>query len=138
MPWRTVKLLPGVHTEPTPTLLEAGIVASNLIRFRESLPEKIGGWSLFYSGPMASVPRALCAWADLNAVNHLGIGQDSGLSVLTGSLLQDISPQYNVSNNVPNFTTTIGSASILITDVGSNVSTSDSIFLATPISIGGI
>ena len=138
MPWRTVKLVPGVRTEPTPTLLEAGITASNLIRYREGLPEKLGGWSLFYGNPMASTPRALWAWGDLNAVNHLAIGQDSGLSVLTNGMLQDISPQYNVSNNAPMFSTVSGSAIVTITDAGSNVTTYDSVFIATPVSVGGL
>lgn len=138
MPFSTVKLLPGVKTEPTPTLNEAGISASNLIRFFGGLPQKLGGWTAYYPRSFASIPRALAAWEDLNSVDHLGVGCDASVSVITAGSLQDISPRYLVHNSPVNFSTVAGSDIVTILDPGSNASFFDVIFLATPVSVGGV
>jgi hypothetical protein len=89
MPFQTVKLLPGVRVEQTPLLLAAGIVDSNLIRFREGLPEKIGGWKRYYPNIVNGVICELWPYEDLDAQEHVGVGMVNGpVNVLTnGNLL---------------------------------------------------
>ena len=65
MAFATVRITPGVKQLQTPTLLQANIIASNLIRWRGGLPEKIGGWLQFYAFPISKIVRNLWAWADL-------------------------------------------------------------------------
>ena len=138
MPFATVRLKPGVQAETTFTLNEAAISTSNLIRFQNGLPQKLGGWSRWMPAAISSVPRALHPWADLNAVNRLAIGATTSLQVVTGGLSTTLTPQNIISNNAVNFSTTIGSNIVTIVDVGSNESVLDTVVINVPVSIGGI
>jgi len=139
MPWGSVTLRPGVSVDWTPTLNEAGISQSLLIRFRDGLAQKYGGWTKFYPLALSGVPRDLHAWQDLNAVDHLAVGTTASFNVITGSTLQNITPQTLVSNFAPNFSTVINTTTVTIVDPNINtVTTFDSVFFDTPISVGGI
>lgn len=139
MPIVPLKLVAGVNADFTPTLNQAGISSCDLIRFKDKLPQKLGGWDKFYPFALAGIPREIHGWADLNAVNHLGIGTTTELVVITNGSLQDITPQTLVSNIAPAFTTTNGSATVLVADTNvSNVTTYDSVFFNTPVAIGGL
>jgi len=139
MPFGGVKLLPGVNVERTPTLNEAGVVQSQLIRYRDGLVQKYGGWVNFYPFAIGGVPRDLHAWQDLNQVNRLAIGTTSQLAVITGSTLRSLTPQTLVSDFTPSFTTTLGSPVVQVNDPNINtLTTYDSVFFNTPISVGGI
>ena len=52
MPSTSLRLRPGVDTTKTPALNEAGISTANMIRFREGLVEKRGGWLSYAAGVM--------------------------------------------------------------------------------------
>jgi len=166
LPISSVLLRPGINTEYTATLNEAGYSQSQLIRWMSGLVQKIGGWVKFYAFQLAGVPRALHAWLDFNQVQYLGVGlatggiltesggemlQENGylflleatggpaLAVITGGTLTDITPQQKTTNFNPNAQTTASSAIVTITDGNiSNITTYDSIFLNTPISVGGL
>jgi hypothetical protein len=134
-----LKLRPTVDTEKTFALNEAGISVSNLIRFKNQLVEKLGGWLRFYPFNLAGVPKDIHPWADLNAVSHLGIGTTTELVVITEGDLQDITPQTLVSDFAPDFSTTINTSTVEVTDPNiANVTTYDSIFFNTPIAVGGL
>ena len=59
MAFQSIRLMPGVDVVKTPTLIQLGITSANMIRWREGLPEKIGGWVRFYPFVIGSIPRAL-------------------------------------------------------------------------------
>src|ERR1700722_20454117 len=94
----SVSLVPGVNVERTPTLLRAGISQSSLIRFRDDLVQKYGGWQKYYQFAIAGVPRDMHAWEDLNAVDHLSVGTTTQLDVITDGTLQNITPQTLISD----------------------------------------
>lgn len=145
MPWGSVRLKPGVNVEQTPTLLEAGIATSSMIRFRDYLAEKLGGWVRFYPFTVSGVPKALHAWADLNSANHLAVGTTSELGVITSGNLQDVTPQTFLSNGSIgagagqlNFSTVINTPTVTVVDNNiSNLTTLDFVFFDTPIYISG-
>ena len=139
MAYADVKLRPGVTVDWTPTLNEAGISQSQLIRFRDSLVQKYGGWQKFYPLALSGVPRDLHAWQDLNSVDHLAVGTTTSFNVITGSTLQNITPQILTSNFAPNFSTVMNTNVVTIVDPNiSTVTTFDAVFFNTPISVGGI
>ena len=104
MPFQTVKLLPGVRAEQTPLLLQAGIVQSNLIRWRDGLPEKFGGWKRFNyvsvgpppinisPPPLAGPIREMWPWSDFTANLYLACGGDQGLFVVENGAVVTITP----------------------------------------------
>lgn len=140
MPLSSVTLKPGIDTEKTETLNEAGYSTSRFIRFRDGFVEKIGGWDKFYNFAIDSAVRALHAWQDFNDTKRLLVGSEAALAVVgDDQTYTDITPQELVSNLRPNFTTTAASDLVTISDSSiSNVTTFDSIFIATPVSIGGL
>jgi len=139
MPFGSIKLRAGVSGDWTPTLNEAGSSQSQLIRFRDSLAQKYGGWKRFYPFALAGIPRDMHAWQDLNGTNHLAVGTTVGIDVITGINLTTITPQTIISNFAPNFSTVINTKTVTVVDPNiSNVTTFDSVFFNTPVSVGGI
>jgi len=138
MPFATVRIVPGVKIEQTPTLLQASLVASNCIRWRGGLPEKLGGWVQFLTGAVAGICRHLWPWADFRFNNYLAVATTETLSVYWGENVQDITPQYNQSNAVPNFTTTAGSSLVLVTDSISKATIYDGVVIANHVAVGGL
>ena len=139
MPLNSVRLRPGIAAEYTPTLNEGGYSSSNLIRWKDGLVQKLGGWVKFFAFSVGSAIQNLHAWQDLNGTNHLAVGATSTLSVITGGASETITPQILTSNIAPNFTTTLGSPIVTIVDANiSTVTTFDSIYFNTPLTIGGI
>lgn len=91
MPYASLKLMPGVNVEKTKALNEAGVSESQLIRYRDGLIEKLGGWIEYLNGSFARV-SALHAYQNSTGEDYLAIGTETGLYVYTGGGLSDISP----------------------------------------------
>lgn len=138
MSFQTMTLMPGVNVEKTPALLQAGISDANLIRFKDGLTQKLGGWEKFYDFPIESEIRALHAWQGLNVEKHLAVGAEESLSVITDGVNSDITPRTRTANIPPEFSTTSGDDVVTIGDTGSSVTIYDFVFVAVPVSIGGI
>jgi len=139
MPFGSITLQPGVNVEKTPLLLRASYSKSQLIRFRDSLVQKYGGWSKFYPYTVAGTPRDLHAWQDLNSNKYLSVGTTTQLAIINNGQLQNISPQLLVSNFAPNISVTAGSNIVEIVDPNiNNVTINDSVLFNTPVSQGGI
>lgn len=137
MPFGAVQLIAGIDVEKTPTLNQAGISSSQLIRFRESLVQKIGGWQKFYAFNIAGVPRDFHAWQDLNGARHLLAGTTTSLNVITGGSLINVTPQLLNTNSPVNFSTVANSTTVTVTDTGiNNVTILDSVDIETPVSVG--
>ena len=135
MPFAPVNLIPGVDAERTPTLAEASYVDTNLIRFREKLVQKLGGWQKYYAG----IARDLHAWQDQNETGYLATGSTTQLASITSGALTDITPQQLESDFTPDFTTTASSNTVEIDDPNiDTVTVYDSVFFNTPVSVGGI
>lgn len=140
MPFSSIQLKPGVNTVQTPTLNIAGIAKSNLIRFRQGLVEKMGGWAKFVGSMMPSITRDLHAWQDLQGHKWLGVAGDTSLNVINSASNTNITPSYSIFNPAVNVSTVAGSTTVTIIDanITSNITTYDSVFFNTPITIGGI
>ena len=139
MAFGEVKLVPGVQVEQTQTLNKVGIFTANLVRWKQGLLEKIGGWVRFYPFSVGSIPRDLHVWQDLNTNDHLSVGATQSLSVITNGALANITPQTTTTNTAPDFTTTANSPIVQIVDTNiSNPTTNNSVFIATPVAIDGL
>lgn len=138
MPTSAVRLKPGVDTTQTPALNETGIAASQMIRFREGLVEKRGGWTKYYGFPIPGMPRALWPWQDLENAAHVAVGTTTSLSVITNGAALDVSPQSFTTNPALNFSTTSGSATVKVVDAGNSCTAFDIVNLVVPVSVGGV
>lgn len=142
MPLQTITLDAGVNAESTKTLNAAVIQESQLIRFKAAgkmvLVEKLGGWEKFYPASIGSPIRDLHAWMDTNATAHLAIGAELSLSVLTNGSLTNLTPRLFVSDTAPDFSTTAGDPVVTVVDPNIANSILNTIYIATPVAVGGI
>lgn len=142
MPLTTVDLLPGVNKQITATQGMAQIIDANLIRFmyagNKVLPQKLGGWSKFYPVSLGSAPRAMHAWEGLNADTYLAVGCEESLNVINNGVANNVTPRTFTSDSPPSFSTTAASTLVTIDDPNITTSSFDSIYILTPVAVGGI
>lgn len=77
MPLQKIVLKPGVNRENTRYTNEGGYYESNLVRFRQGTPEKIGGWTRISSNTFTDICRSLWNWVTLAGANLVGVGTES-------------------------------------------------------------
>lgn len=139
MAFGEIRLKPSVDTETTQTDSPGGINASNLIRWKSGLVEKIGGWVRFYPISIGSVARELHPWEDLNTNLRLAVGADASLNVITSGTNQVLTPQTATTNSTASFSTTTSSPVITIIDNNApSPTTNNAVFIETPVAVSGL
>lgn len=144
MPHASLQLIPGADRNRTEALNEAAIWDCNLIRFMpdrqgKGLPQKLGGWNKFINTPQWNTVRELHAWSDTDAQKFLSIGADSGLfASQSGGPALNVSPQQYTTNVSVDFTTISNISTVTVGDVNANIKSFDSVYIETPVSVGGI
>lgn len=135
-----VILKPGVNTQMTPALNEAGISQSQLIRFKGQMLQTYGGWQQLFPGNVGPVPRDLHPWAGRSGNKFLSIAGTNALTIynLNDGSLKNITPETRTSDTPPSVSISSGSFFVSINDPNSGVSVFDTVFIATPISIGNL
>lgn len=138
MPLGSVILRPGVNVEMTPSLNEAGISQSQLVRFKQNLIEKVGGWQSLFGTAIGSTVRDVHPWGDLQSIKFLGLGATQSLTVYNSNngALKDITPQTETRNFTPDFSVSSGTNLVKIIDAGSSVSTYQTVFFNTQVAVG--
>lgn len=116
MPFQKFTISPGINTQRTPTLNKGGWSDSNLIRFREGLPEVKGGWTAFLANVIDGAVRALHAWSTLTRVLTLGIGTSKKLYIAQGSTALDVTPIVRTVTLTNPFSTGNGSSIVVVAD----------------------
>lgn len=139
MPWGAVTLRPGVDTQRTLSLNEAGVSNSQLIRYKEGLIQTYGGWVNYMSGIIASTTRELHPWQDINGFKYLAVGGTQQLSIVSDAtrFQQNFTPQTTTTNPAPNFSITASSNIVTVVDPNANVSIYNTVYFDTPIALGG-
>lgn len=138
MPYQSVKLQPGVNVQMTPTLNETSWSDCAYIRFKDGMPQKLGGWDYYYPFSFGSPVRALHAWQDLNQQGYLAVGAEQSLQILNDGAPVVITPQVKTSSITPDFSTTTGQSTVEVNDPETNASIYDAVFFVTPVSVGGL
>lgn len=140
MPMASVLLKPGVNTQMTPSLNEAGVSQSQLIRYDGGLIQTYGGWEPFSGVTILSTVRALHPFKGFFETEYLSIGATQSLSVYNSddSVVSDITPQITISNPTPNFSISSGSNVVTIVDGGISNSVYNTVFFNTPVAIGNL
>jgi hypothetical protein len=139
MSWASVKLIPGLNVQMTPTLRQAGYSDMDKGRFRDGLFQKLGGWSLYYSGSVGDTVRYMHVYQDLDADDRVTLGGEASLQDLTSGVLLNISPQQETTSVTADFSTTATSATVTIVDASIGVMTTfNSVTFLLPVAVGGL
>ena len=136
-----LKFAPGIVRDTTAYTNTGGWYDGAFVRFRNGLPEKIGGWAKFYTSqtPLTGTCRKMYAWSSLNGTEYMAIPTNKKFYVDNQSEITDVSPTrrlLTLGNNP--IATTSGSSIITITDTNHGASANDYVILTGATTVGGI
>jgi hypothetical protein len=138
MPIRSIKLRPGINTQAPLLANEGGWSASQLVRFKNGLPQSIGGWLRWINQQLDSPIRTIKSWSDLNGTVWTAFGTDTSVYIWGGNSLLNITPTTATTNPTPNFSTVAGSAVVTIIDNVIGQISGSYVNIVTPVSVGGL
>jgi len=136
MALKKLKLKPGVNRENTRYTNEGGYYESNLVRFRQGTPEKIGGWLRISADTFLGVCRSLWNWVTLSAQNLMGVGTNLKYYIENGGAYYDITP-VRAEVTLTNPFTPNGTTTILVTDSSGGFLTNDYVTYTGGTAVGG-
>ena len=150
MPLQKLQFRPGINRENTSYANEGGYYASNKIRFRSGMPEKVGGWEADTgtnlsalkptTGTLWGVCRALWNWLNLTGYNLLALGTNFKYYIQSGTngFYYDVTPlRVTTSAGDVTFAASTGSTTITVTDAGHGAQTGDFVTYSGAVSLGG-
>ena len=113
----------GINRDSTSYTNEGGWFDGDKVRFRNGLPEKIGGWTKYSDTQFQGTCRALHTWTALDNTNFIGIGTSQKYYLNAGGTYYDITPIRKTTTGTATFTATDGSSTITVTDAdhGANI-----------------
>ena len=124
MPLQKLQFRAGINRDSTSYTNEGGWFDGDKVRFRNGLPEKIGGWTKYSDTQFVGTCRALHTWTALDNTNFIGIGTSQKYYLNAGGTYYDITPiRLTTSAGDVTFTATDGSSTITVTDTdhGANI-----------------
>lgn len=138
MPLQKITLKPGVNRENTRYTNEGGWYESNLVRFRQGTPEKMGGWQKISSNTFVGICRSLWNWITLAGRNLLGVGTDQKFYIENGGTYYDITPFRATVTLTNPFTTVNNSATVTVIDTNSGYRNGDYVTFYGGTAVGGL
>ena len=137
MPLMKLDFRPGVNRERTRYANENGWYECDKIRFRQKLPEKIGGWSRISSSTFQGVCRSLWTWLTLANQKLTGVGTHLKFYLELGGEYSDITPIRSTTTNAATFAATNGSTTVTVTDSSHGAAVGDFVTFSSAVSLGG-
>ena len=138
MPLQKLIFKPGINKEVTRYAAGNGWYDCDKVRFRFSLPEKIGGWARISGNTFQGVCRSLWAWITLAGAKLVGIGTHLKFFIELGGIYYDITPIRATTTNAATFAATNGSTTITVTDNGHGAVIGDFVTFSSAASLGGV
>lgn len=136
-----ISLKPGINRDTTNYTNSGGWFDSNFIRFRNGLPEKIGGWTKIYATqtPLIGECRKLYDWSDLVGVKYLACPTNVKFYVDNSTNIIDITPlRRTITLGTDPISTSNTSNVITITDVNHGAIVGDYITISGSSNVNGI
>lgn len=136
-----IKINPGINRDSTNYANSGGWFDCDYIRFRNGLPEKIGGWTRVYANQTALTGkcRKMYDWSDIVGNSYLAIPTNIKFYVDNSSDIIDITPlrrSLTLANNP--IATTNTSNTIVITDVNHGAVIGDYVTISGSSNVNGI
>ena len=135
---KKLALKPGVNKENTRYTSENGWYDCDKIRFRQGMPEKIGGWTRISNQSFIGVCRSLWAWVTLGSLKLLGVGTNLKFFIENGGSYYDITPLRSAVTLTNPFDMVSGSSTVTVTDANGGYITGDYVTFTGSTANGGI
>ena len=118
MPMQKLAFQPGINREGTRYSAEGGWFDCDKIRFRQGLPEKIGGWTKASTNTYDGTARRLHDFVSLASLDLLFIGTEKKIYIEDSGTFSNITPLR--------VTRTLGSNPITSSDTTGTITVTDS------------
>jgi len=138
MPLKKLQLKPGVNRENTRYTTEGGWYESDKVRFRQGMPEKIGGWERISANTFLGVCRSLWNWITLGSQNLISVGTNLKYYIERGGFYYDVTPIRATATLTNPFTTTNGLALVTVDDIGHGCVTGDFVTFSGATVVGSL
>lgn len=138
MSLKKLQLKAGINRENTRYTNEGGWYECDKIRFRQGLPEKIGGWQRISDATFLGVCRSLWNWVTLGSQNLIAVGTNLKYYIENGGAYNDITPIRATEVLTNPFETTIGSPIVEVTDVNGGYIDGDFVTFSNATAVGGL
>jgi len=135
-----IKLQPGINRDTTNYANSGGWFDSDFIRFRNGLPEKIGGWTKIYQNQTVLIGkcRKMYDWSSLVGTPYLAVPTNIKFYVDNSSSIIDITPlRRTITLGTNPIVTSNLSNVITITDVNHGAVVGDYITISGATAAGG-
>jgi len=132
---------PGINRDATNYTNSGGWFDSDYVRFRNGMPEKIGGWTKVYANQTALIGkcRKMYDWSDTLGTNYLAVPTNAKFYVDNSSSIIDITPlRRTVTLGANPIATSNTSNTITITDVNHGAAIGDYITISGSSDVNGI
>ena len=127
-------------------------VDSDLVRFVNGYPEKIGGWEKdkFYvldsagvttstEATLTGIGRKMVFWRGVDGTDRIAVGTHNHLYIIQNNAIYDITPLRKTTSNLSNpLVVTNGSTTITVTDNSHGASDGDFVVINSATATGGI
>ena len=138
MPLKKLTFRPGINKETTDYTSEGGWYNCNRVRFREGVPETIGGWepysqTLTYQGKC----KTLFAWRTLTNETLVAVGTTNKMYIERSGTLNDTTPIRSTGTFVDAIFTYSGNPIIQIVLTSHGAQVGDFVTLANATAVGG-
>jgi hypothetical protein len=134
-----LKLPPGIVRDQTDYAAQGRYVDCNYVRFRDDLPEKIGGWQSNPTYAATGVPRSVLLWRSLAEENLMAVGTHSHVHLAYQGALYDITPlRASVTVGADPIETTDTLATVTITHASHGAQMGDFVVISGAAAVGGI
>ena len=138
MPLQKLQLKPGVDRENTRYAAEGSWYETDKVRFRRGMPQKIGGWVRLSAATFLGVCRSMLNWSTLQRQNLVSVGTNLKYYIERGGAYFDVTPVRATDTLTNPFTTTSGSATVLVTDTAHGALQNDFVTFSGASAVGGL
>ncbi len=133
-----VRFRAGIEKEGTQLTTGPAWYDMDKMRFRQTRPEKIGGWEKYSANAIKGIARSIFDWSTADSASYLGIGTNLKFYVENGSSYFDITPiRSTTSAGDVTFSASNGDATITVTDTSHGAGVNDYVTFSGAASLGG-
>ncbi len=138
MPLTKLQFRPGIVRDTTSYTNEGGWFNCDKIRFRQGVPERIGGWERVSNSQFLGTARGLKPFKALDGTSFMGVGTHLKYYIEEGGGYNDITPlRSTTSAGDVTFSATNGSSTITVTDNAHGAVANDFVTFSGAASLGG-
>lgn len=137
MPLQKLQFRPGIVRDVTAYTNEGGWYSGDYVRFRNGVPESIGGWQKYVNPSYLGTCRSLLNWVTLEGTTYLSVGTNLKFYIEEGGQFNDVTPLREIAVLTNPFTTN-STTTLTVTDVNHGCTAGDYVTFSGATAVGGV